>query len=149
MAFGRSGSWQQSGPGCPGLGVVVPPPTCSDPPGRDDEVIVSGPPISDHERDEILDDLDETLADLDPDEIANIGACDGCVEGKAQAGTSLGGGACITWNGDKLAVLTMVEVGSGLPFAGFGVGGILTNAGSEADDWWNEKMHSLLRFGRC
>jgi RHS repeat-associated protein len=91
-----------------------------------------GPALSPDEIDEILKKANE-IRYLDPDKFANIGAGGGCAEGKISWGVTIGVGLCITWDGEKFALLGMAEAGSGAPFAGVGAGGVVTNAESSDD----------------
>lgn len=91
-----------------------------------------GPSLTPEEREEIFEEA-ERIRNLDPDELANLGANGGCFEGKVQWGITIGDGMCLTWDGEKYAILNMFELGAGTPFAGVGAGGIITNAESSND----------------
>ncbi|MGW0807380.1 RHS repeat-associated core domain-containing protein [Nonomuraea sp. NPDC002799] len=90
--------------------------------------ITSGPSLSQEEIEDLTAQADAIRSD--PDELANIGVAGACGEGHASWGVTIGDGMCLVWDGEKYAVLNMLEVGAGTPYAGAGAGAITTNADS-------------------
>jgi hypothetical protein len=95
----------------------------------DSGAIVSGPPLTEEERERILAEV-ERKRNLDPAELADIGAGGPCAEVHVSFGMTVGDGICVTWDGQKFALLNMFERGTGTPYAGIGAAGLITNAES-------------------